>query len=527
MTSAKALRARALLAVAVLTAAALAVAAAWLRIAGTTRIPFWLDEGYSAYAAAKGFRFLWQVVPLYETHPPFYYSLLRLWTLTFGDSLVAARALGIACGLATLPVAALAARELARWFPRALRPVPLILAALALIALSPVLIDMARQVRPYPVMILVYATALFALLRLGRIAAGERRIAPAAFALYLAALALLLWLHNLGILYGTALGLALLVLVLRRDLRRRDWILLIGGHLLVALIYLPALAILLDQAPTWIHSTWLRFDAARLPARLTLLWAAPGQIARYAGGALALLGVASLVRLRAGWRVALALLLLAALPVALSILISLLKAPVFITRTMSPVAVPALLLIAVGGGGWANAMRWLALPILLAFAGSMAWTDSIQLHARPMQNWYGAVAWLEQRYRPGDEIWSYPNEGALPLDYAARDKGLAFIDRPIPTPVPTLDGGPGAWNPTGSRGVVSLPPARLRALAQSPAARAVPTIWLHRLGAHAYDKGDVLLRELAVGRVVVGRWTSGPIEIIGLRRRDLVPPGDH
>jgi uncharacterized membrane protein len=135
-------------AAAVAAATALIVAGAWFRIAGTTRYPFWLDEGYSAYAAAKGFHFLWHVVPLYETHPPFYYSLLRLWTLLFGDSLIASRALGISCGLVMLPVAALAARELARWFAPAFRPVPLMLAALALTALSPVLIDMARTVRP-------------------------------------------------------------------------------------------------------------------------------------------------------------------------------------------------------------------------------------------------------------------------------------------------------------------------------------------------------------------------------------------
>jgi hypothetical protein len=141
-----------------------------------------------------------------------------------------------------------------------------------------------------------------------------------------------------------------------------------------------------------------------------------------------------------------------------------------------------------------------------------------------MENWYGTVAWLEQRYRPGDEVWSYPNEGALPLDYAARDKGFVFVDRPIPTPIPTLDGGPGAWNPTGSRGVFSLPPAALHAIADSPHARAIPTIWLHRLGARTYDPGDVLLHALMTDRVVVGRWSSGPIEIIGLKRRALVPP---
>lgn len=500
---------------------AIGAAGAWFRIADTTRNPLWLDEGYSAYAAAKGFAFLWHVTPLYETHPPFYYSLLRVWTLLFGDSLVALRALGIACGLLTLGVALLVARELARWFSPALRFLPLAPLLLLLAAFSPALIGMAREVRPYPVMILVYAGALLALLRLGRIAAREGRIDRAAFGLYVCALALLLWLHNLGPLYGLALGLALLALVARKSLSGRDWALLVGGHVLAGLIYLPAFLILLDQAPTWIHSTWLRFSFTGLPERLTILWAAPGAMAGIAALVLALLGAMTLLRLREGWRVAAALLLLALLPVALSILISVVKAPVFIPRTMTPTAVPALVLLAVGASlrrGW---VRWPALLAFLLLVFSMVRTDRADLAGPPMEDWYGATAWLAQHMGPGDEIWSYPNEGALPLDYALRDKRLALVNRPIPTPVPTLHGGPGSWYPTGSRGVVSLSPERLRAIASTPQARAIPTIWLNRLGANAYDEGDVFLHALEADRVVVARWTSRSIDIVGLRRRDL------
>ncbi len=87
---------------------AAAIAGAALRAWHITGDPLWLDEAYSAYAAGKGFRFLWHVVPLYETHPPFYYTLLRLWTLGFGDGLMALRALGLLCGIATLAAAAVA-----------------------------------------------------------------------------------------------------------------------------------------------------------------------------------------------------------------------------------------------------------------------------------------------------------------------------------------------------------------------------------------------------------------------------------
>ena len=89
--------------------------------------------------------------------------------------------------------------------------------------------------------------------------------------------------------------------------------------------------------------------------------------------------------------------------------------------------------------------------------------------------------------------------------------------------MPTVDGGAGALNPTGSRGVFSLPTPRLEAIAGAPETRAVPTIWLLRLGPWAYDKGDHFLHALERDRVRVGHYKSGPIDIIGLRRKDLAP----
>ena len=500
--------------------------AAWFRIAGTLAEPLWLDEAYSAYAAAKGFDFLWHVVPRYETHPPFYYSLLRLWTLGFGDSLSALRALGMVCGLLTLPVIALAAREAARMLR--LPALPIVAVTLLLAAVSPALVEMAREVRPYPVLILIYATALFAVIRTGRITGETGAISRAPFGLYLACLACVLWLHSLGPLYAASLGLAALALIARPGLSRGDWMVLLGGHALAGILYLPAFLILIDQAPTWVQSTWLRFSFANMGPRLGELYAAQGTLAMIAGAVLAALALRTLARSADGRRLAFALFTTALLPVLASIALSLLVAPVFIVRTMTAVAVPSLLLLAIGAGGQGSRglWRWLALAGALLLASQMATVDLRRRAGPPMQDWYHALRWLGERYRPGDVVWAYPNEGALPFDYAARDLGMAVVTRPIPTPVPTLDGGPGAWNPTGSRGVVSLPAERLTALANAPEAQRVPTIWLLRLGANAYDKGDHLLAALEAGRVRVADCETYPIDIIGLARPDVAgsPP---
>lgn len=497
-----------------------------LRLWRITADPLWLDEAYSAYAADHSFAFLWQVVPRYETHPPFYYSLLRLWTLVAGDGLRALRLPGIIAGMATLPVVGWAVIEAGRtlgWPVGRRRWTAL--AGIGLACLAPPLVEMSRQVRPYPVMILVYALATALLLRLSRHAGDGRPLRGRALAAYFVLLAAMLWLHNLGPLYGVALTAALGLAVLRRTLARADWLWLVAGHGLVALVYLPGLAILLDQAPTWSETTWLRFAFDRmLLIRLATIYAVQGW-AVIAAAALGLTGVVALVRERDRWRVVAMVLVLAIVPVLLAILISITAAPVFITRTMTAAAVPTLILFALAIGAMARAQQAIALVSALALGGAMIGADVQARWRGPMQDWYGATHWLRRHVGPGDVILAYPNEGALPLGYALRDQQLAFPIRPIPTAVPSFNDQGGRY-PTGSRGVVSLPPARLAEIADTGEMRAVPTIWLLRLGAETYDPGDVFLHLLRRDRYAVRSWRHGPIDLIGLRRRP-VPAGSR
>jgi len=499
--------------------------AVWFRLHGSLQEPFWLDEAYSAYAAGKGFDFLWHVVPSYETHPPFYYSLLRVWTLLFGESLAAHRALGFVAGLATLPVLALAARDVARTCN--LDRVRIVWGTLAFAAFSIVLVAMTREVRPYPVMILVYACTLWALVRLGIAAERDGHVAARPFAAYLLGLALMLWLHNLGALYAAALGTALSALVLRRGLSRRDWLLLLGGHLLVALAWLPALLILADQAPTWVGSTWLKFSWETIPVKLAILYGAPGTLPVIALAVLTPLSIWRLADSAARRRMAAALFALALIPAAASVTLSVLVAPVFIIRTMTPVAVPAMLLLAIGSLGFTTGWRrWAGLAAGLVVLCNMIAVDRAERqHVGGQQPWYGVVDFLAKRWRPGDVVLAYPNEGALPLLFALRDRGLPIPIRPIPTAMPSI--GVGGWHPTGSRGVVSLPRARLRAIAREDTIRAAPTVWLLRLGPRAYDKGDVFLHELSTDRRPAARLYWNPIDLIALRRVDARqrPPG--
>ncbi len=497
-----------LLALATLAAVAVAL---WFRLHHLTTNPLWLDEGYSAYGAEKGYAFIFHILPGYETHPPFYSALLRSWTLIAGNSILGFRSLGAVAGLLSLPLYWICGREAARAAGR--DPAWTGLAVLALAAVVPSLVDWTRGVRPYPLIMLVFAAGIWAVLRIARALREDGRIPNAPWGLYLLCQALLFWLHNLGSLYVAALGLGLLILCGPAILLRRYWRRFLLGHVLVLLVALPAFLILLDQAPTWKGSTWLAFVPGTVPAKLMLVYGLPGIVG------VILAGMLSAFAFRRDARTSVALLVMAALPTLASIALSYTLTPVFLPRTLVATSVPLVILIGLGAvsiprtGGAA-----LALLILLA-----GMTEAAIQRLGPQENWYGAVEWLKPRVRPGDLIYTYPNEGALPLHYALREKALAIPVRPIPEAVPSHD--PTGWYPTGSRGVVSLPQYRLDQIAGDAQSKAAPTIWLVRLGPGKYDQGDGFVKALSRNRTLIGRWPplppgqprSEPLDIIGLR----------
>ncbi|MFW2830911.1 glycosyltransferase family 39 protein [Sphingomonas sp. ID0503] len=495
--------------------AAILIAGAFLRAYHLAAKPLWLDEAYSAYAAAGGFRFLWTVVPTYEVHPPFYYSLLRLWSLVFSDSVLGLRSLGLVCGTALIAATMLVAGQVGR----GMRGRPwLMLGAGAAVAFAPSLVMMAREVRPYALMALVYALAIGALLRIG----GEAGLRRRGLALFFVAQAVMLWTHNLGPLFGFALGLGLAVQLWGRRLARRDWAALAAGHVLVALCYLPALLIMLDQMREWEHSTWLRWQPGLLGRRLAGLWVTTWWPAWGVAAAFAVGGLAWMLWRAERRRMGVTLAVLALVPLGLTCLISATVTPVFIPRIMSPTIVPLAVLAAVPVAvvpGW-----WRVLPLALALVplGDMGQTGWRVAKSRPRQDWNRLVQWMAPRMRAGDIVLSYPNEGALPFDRAARDAGLTVDSRPVPGPVPArLE--PDSIYSTGSRGVVLLRTPRFREIARSEAVAKAPTVWLLRLGGSAYDFKDRFLTALdEADRTVVGRYRQGAIDVVVLRRDDVV-----
>ena len=453
----------------------LTLAAITVRLIGLGSRPLWLDEAYSAWFSSRGWHELWTVVPTYETHPPFYYSLLKLWRAGFGGSAISLRLPSVLAGAATVPVVVLAARELERLRPNG-RPLLLMGISGFLAACGPTLIEHGQEARPYALMAFAYALATLGLLRLLRDFADGQSGATTNWVIFGAGAELTLWSHALGVIYAACLAFALLPSWLRRPTPRER---LTRGFIAAAaivLLYLPCLWIIVGRTGDW-GSGWLRWNPEML-LTLISIYGVPVEVLTIGSAVAALILFLSAGRaiaaafIERGWTADRALLLLWWGPPIATALISALYMPVFLPRTLTPTLIPCYLAVSGALARIASPRERLVLTagLFLALVPS-----SIAMALRPAtEQWDQVNAFLQQNVRTGDIVWLYPNDSALPLREAGPQS--AYSRRGIPADYPAL----GVKGPirAGSPAVVSLTREGADELAARPDVQRIPTIWL-------------------------------------------------
>ena len=451
----------------------LMVLAFGLRLIGMGVRPLWLDEAYSAWFASRSWHELWTQVPTYEPHPPFYYSLLKVWHDVFGGGAFALRSFSLLFAVATVPLVIAASSELERQQPSGR---PLLRAGIAafLIACSPMLVLMGAEARPYPLLIFAYALALLGLLRLMREFSAHSPGGWPSWAMLVAGTELGLWAHGLGLLYALCLAGALAPVWLKSPMSRERLTRGFAAAAIIVLVYLPCLLMMMKRAGDW-GTGWLSWEPM-MALQLLALYAIPVEVLTV-GSAVAALVMILLAKRAAqggiearGWSTDRAILLLWWGPPLLAIVISQLAMPVFLPRTLTPTLVPAYLALAGALARVDSSRERFALTAALAITIMPA---SVQIALRPaVEPWDEVSAYLQRNVGHGDQVWLYPNDSALPL----REAGYAVPARGIPGDYPaTSFKGPIR---AGSPAVVSLTPQQAQGVAQDVSVRDVPTIWL-------------------------------------------------
>jgi len=121
--------------------------------------PLWLDEAYSYWFSTRSIKELWITVPRYETNPPLYYTILKVWGL-FGSSESWLRSLSAIMSIGCIPLVFMLGRLLGKpiggeWIGAA---------AASMFAVSPVHIQYAQEARAYAMLTFFATMTLCAIL---------------------------------------------------------------------------------------------------------------------------------------------------------------------------------------------------------------------------------------------------------------------------------------------------------------------------------------------------------------------------
>lgn len=393
----------------------------------------WMDEAYSYWFASLSWTDLWTKTPLYETHPPFYYSLLKLWMSVAGSSEIGMRSLSVIASLVTIGVTGSAPRLIGfgRRYDRAG------ILASSLLAVNAGNIEYAQQARPYALqtlfctlMVLASLTLLLRMLSATRRARSLPGEWPLCASIGLFA-GITLWLHNTSpfIVLGNWLGL-FAAIVAFSSYRRHDLAVSIKALAIGLLIWAPCLPILLIEARTVESAFWATISPKMLTWPLTL--ATGGKLAFFPVAALFAFGWRALYRTRKG--AALYTLAMLFIPMAAVFAVSYLIKPVFVVRTFGWMAPPTLMLAALGilAPGKAARLRLLAVPLVIV----LCLVQDRHYYASETEDLRGLVSYLASERQPGDRIIVYPNELEVGLYYYARQlpQGLDVIALPAPYP---------------------------------------------------------------------------------------------
>lgn len=478
-----------------------------LRLYRLGEASLWIDEAYSVWFSARDWAYLWGEVPKFETHPSFYYSVLKIWRGVVGDDEFSLRLLSALVNAATIPMIALTARTCGG--PR-MGSLAALLAAL-LFACSATQLNASQDARPYAFMTLAMTLGLFGSARVmmdparaGRpmmqILRHDRGMA-AAFGCIGTGLALLGWSHNLGTVFGLLLGLALLVWWFACDRSRGVFVNLLLAAGLAAVLYGPNLPIVAMQLQTmgeqgfWLARPGL-VNLFRTMIQMPLGHAPFSGWQVVLGGIAILAGGAGFVALsRQARTIALLLLFMAIMPAALFFVLSRIGQPIFMFRTLQISQVPVIVLISFAPFALPRLKRGIAAGAVIGLILPLAGTH-LQTAGQGSEDWRGIVT--EIRHQSAGEtpkVVILPAAAELPILYYAEqlDTPLEILSVPGSYPVR----GEGHTYPTGGGGSPAITAGMIPVLEASLGTS--ERLWFITRRPDLYDK-DALVREMVLRR---------------------------
>jgi len=420
--------------------------------------PLWLDEAFSDWFSSRTIRELWSIIPQFETNPPLYYTILKIWRSLFGSSEAGLRSLSavmsVGCIFLVFMLGRLMGKSIGGNWVGAI--------AALLFSVSTVHIQYAQEARPYAMLTFATTLTLCSFLWIMRNPAeacepiirkpvdlklySKNGMGRAKFLPWLTitvAIAFTLWLHNTAVLYIFTLSLIMLAWFLFELRLNRTFLgnMMIAGSVAV-LLWAPYLVFLIPQTksanlpiaePTALSIvnaiSWLLFGISISSAIFAK------EIVKFIIFFILIILAASglwNIRKRSGKYISVLILASIFGPILMVLLFSLIVRPIFVERTLIYVSVPFYIAIS-AGIMMLRDPRKRALVVIIISLIFLKWTHSYytDYHKEP---WDRVVQTVTQ-YGKGDVVLLLPNNIELPFSYYAKrnsNNNLQIIPLPFP-----------------------------------------------------------------------------------------------
>jgi len=404
----------------------LLAAAAALRLMVLEGRGLWFDEAFSVAIARLPVAELWRLVAQTDAHPPLYYLLLHFW-LALGDTPAAIRSFSVLCGVLTVFITWVWARDLSGPVVAAAAAAPLGGSALA--------IQASVEARMYPLLALLAVTATYLLSRATSEAAAEGRVRRGHWVAYAGVMSLAFYVDYFAFLLLPVHLLYVALYHWRTPGVRRGLLLALAGAILAYGPWWSAVATQLAEGratPIWKGSMPLSapLNMVALSSFGGYLFGLGGYLldeGRWSWGqlllvgpflALVVAGVLTTTRRGIGLLLSLAWLLPVAILVGASMVTGLFYA---IPRYVSFVQPFFFLLLAQGILAVARRERRMATFIIVT-TGILVLNVAVlgATYGDPRYlpyNWAAAARHVEARWRPGDGLLFYPQSARVAFGY--------------------------------------------------------------------------------------------------------------
>jgi hypothetical protein len=439
-----------------------------LKIIFVDKLSFWLDEAYTVWFTKKSWYELWFWVPSFESHPPFYYSLMKIWGLFFGGlDGISYRYASIIISGGVVFTAYKTLNLLIEYFD--LERNKTLLVSFFIFLFNPILFWYSIEARPYILFVLCYGITFYGTIK---ILLSDNHEEKTPWIIFTIGATLTNWCHNLGPFYSAILFLVLFFNAFSHDKYSKRYILLFSlSTVIVTVLSIPLLILIFNQLKLWSSSTWINE-----PSFISFRWAlqsllgfnyldfcAESIIGKYLANIinkifiilipipLFLYSVFVLFRKKNFILVSTFILTIFAVPVA-TFYISIIGPNIFLNRTLLPIIFPYSILLGTSFSFIKN--KYLSNTIILVLVCTLSVGLYDMLKNGYKEPWQEITDTLINNYDNDGVILLLPNSLRIPIEIYDVNDSLSTIMRSLPAEYPAI--GTSTFYPAGTPSVPGL-----------------------------------------------------------------------